>query len=559
MHKRGIESEAIGEDMLSRRTFVTGLGLGALGLAVATAQGCSTGTSAPANDSAKDKVEEDDKAQEDAAEQPKDETVNEAPAKSGASETVDVDVCVVGSGPSGITAAITAADAGSSVLVIESLPQLGVCGHSMTAVQTSWQNDLGITMTPQDLVDFWATYESPLQNRELMLTIASESPATVEWMTQHGVEFVGVTAPPTNPFQDPLCTLVTKGGRDGKASYLDPLKATADAAGVEFRFGCTADVLIQNESGAIVGVTATTDTGATLTVNAKSTILCAGGFGSNTDIVRTYAPRTPNVGPVQGIANGFSIIAGKNVGAQLAMPGGTQAMFNSAAGPDYAGQGLYFDISGKRFINENLYVFDRSGMALEQGIAQYWAIFDSEAIEAVYNMPKDNILKAADEGTIIVADSVEGIASRLGVNAEVLKQTVETYNGYCASGVDEEFGKPATRVGRVMDPNRANEYDPDLIEREFKLLNPVATPPFYVLPMVANSTYLTGTQGGVMINDRAEVIGTNDQPVPGLFAAGESANGQVFGFIYPQSGASLCMCFTTGRFAGASAAEYAAA
>lgn len=550
MRMRDIQPEGVAEDMLSRRTFVAGLGLGALGLAVAT-----TGCSSPEGKSADDSAEAAKQGQPDGDDAAEGQT--ETPQASGQSETVDVDVCVIGAGPSGLTAAITAADAGCSVLVVEALPQLGICGHSMTAVGTPWQKDLNITMTPQDLVDFWATYDGPLQDRELMLSIASESAATVEWLGQHGVEFVGVTAPPTNPFQDPLCTMVTKGGRDGKASYLDPLKATADAAGVQFRFGCTVEALAQDSSGAIVGVTAA-EGGNTLTVNAKSTVVCAGGFGSNTDIVRLYAPRTPNVGPVQGVANGFAVLSAKAVGAQLVMPGGTQALFNSKVGPDNAGQGMFFDVNGKRFINENLYTFDRSGMALEMGISQYWALYDSVAIEGIYGMPKDNFLAGVEEGTVIQADTIEEIATRIGVSANTLKKTVETYNGYCEAGKDAEFGKPAVRSGRVSDPNKANEYDPDLIEREFKLLNPVAVPPFFAVGMQANSTYLTGTQGGMKINGDAQVLDTADRPIEGLFAAGESANGQIFGYMYPQSGASLCMCFTLGRFAGASAAEHAA-
>lgn len=529
-----------GKKGLSRRTFITGLGFGALGLAGAGLAGCA----GKPNENIK---------QSDAS-------GKKNPAEVGPAEDLSVDVCVIGAGPSGLTAAIEAAEAGARVLVIEQSPTLGVCGHSITAVGTPWQVEQGISMTPEDLVDFWSTYGDPHLDRDLMLLVARESAQTIDWLGSHGVEFVGVTLPPTNPFQDPLCTLVTKGGRDGKASYLDPLKAKADELGIEFKFETKALALVKNESGAIVGVAAEGLDGHAVNIAAASTVVASGGFGSNAELVRLYAPRTPNVGPVEGTSNGFAVLSALQVGAELVMPGGAQAMFSNPgkAGPDYAGQGLYVNIDGKRFLNENLYTFDRSALAFEQGVSRYFALYDSQTVQGLYGMPFDKIEEAVAAGAAVKADSIAEIAAALGINASTLSQTVDTYNGYCARGVDEEFGKPATRMGKVSDPKKANEYDPDVIDKEFSLLNPLVVPPFYAVTMKADSTRLTGTQGGMKINESAQVMSVSGEALPGLFAAGEAANGQIFGYAYPQSGASLCQCFTFGRIAGASAAAFSA-
>ena len=537
-------SDGLLNEGVSRRNFLAGVGVGALGLATVGLTAC--GGQPSKSEGAQD-------ADADASEA----------AGAGSStpgETVEADVCVIGSGPSGLSAAIAAAEAGASVVVVEALDDIGVCGHSITAVGTPWQQDLGITMTAENLVDFWAAFDDPHQDRDLMLMVAGESANTISWLGKQGVEFVGVTVPPTNPFQDPMCTMVTKGGRDGKASYLTPLKAKADELGVSFRFGATATGLVRDDSGAISGVTADVK-GGSISVNAKATVLASGGFGSDAELVRLFAPRTPNSGDLTGVSHGFALRQAPRIGAQIAMPGGTQALFSNPnqAGNDLAGMGMFVTLDGKRFVNENRYTFDRSAIAFEQGISRYWAIYDEPGSYALYNMSKDNFAKGIEAGTVTKADTVAELAAAIGMNAAALEQTVASYNAACESGVDAEFGKPAKRTGRVSDPNKANEYDPDVIEREFTLLNPIATPPFYAVEMQASAAGVTGTQGGVKIDASTAVVGTSDEAIPGLFAAGEAANGQIFGYAYPQSGASLCMCFTLGRIAGDSAAAYAVA
>ena len=139
------------------------------------------------------------------------------------------------------------------------------------------------------------------------------------------------------------------------------------------------------------------------------------------------------------------------------------------------------------------------------------------------------------------------------MNADTLANTVAKYNGYCDTGVDEEFGKPAEATGYVFDPDRANEYDVDSIEKVYHLLNRIDTAPYYAVTYVVPHTSNTNCT----ININTEVLDSAGSAIPGLYANGEVAQAQVFGLIYPQSGVSLSFYLTYGRVAGQNAAKYA--
>ena len=286
--------------------------------------------------------------------------------------------------------------------------------------------------------------------------------------------------------------------------------------------------------------------------------MAAGGFGGSSDLLRLYAPHTPNCSTFDGESKGFALLQAKTVGADVVAPGGTMAYFVNVDGgySDNAGQGLFVNREGKRWVNENLYFLDRAGIAYKQGITEYWALYDSALYEQVAGQTGE---KGLESGTIVKADTIEELAKKMNVNIAALTKTVEDYNGYCEAKNDPEFGKPATRMGRVFDPDDPKEYDLDVIDKEFTLLNPLATAPFYAIDMTVQTTALSGTTGGMRTNTDGQVIAVDGSLIPNLYAVGESANGHLIGYFYPQSGTSLCMCFCFGRYAGAAAAANATA
>lgn len=475
-------------------------------------------------------------------------------SSSESTSNLQTDVLVIGTGVAGLTAAISAAEEGAHVLVIEKNPGLKpVYAHSITAIGTSFQQELGEDWTAQELVEFWNQYGSESMDVEAQLFAAEHSAESIEWLIAHDVDIVGATVPPTNPFQYPARTFVTSADRDGVKAYLEPLSAYAERIGVTFAFSTEATELIKN-GDAVTGVIAIDENGSPITIDAAATIICAGGFGGSSEMLRLYAPLTPNDGTFVGDAKGFALKNARSIAAETVTPGGTMAYFMNVDGAytDNAGQALYVTREGKRWVNENLYFLDRAGIAFKQGISEYWALYDSTLFDQVAAPTAEKGLK---NGSIVQANTIEELACAMGVSVASLTQTVQTYNGFCDSGIDEEFGKPAVRMGRVFDPNDPKEYDLDLVDKEFTLLNPLATPPFYAVDTTVQTGALSGTTGGLRTNLDGQVLHVDGHPIPGLFAAGESANGHLIGFFYPQSGTSLCMCFCFGRYAGINAAK----
>lgn len=492
-----------------------------------------------------------------ATESPAASEADEAPAAD--PELLSCDVCVVGAGPSGLTAAVAAATEGARVIVVEKRDGLGMTGHSITAVGTPWQEELGITMTPEELVDFWMSYPDPHQDRGMLLFLARESAATVDWLGEHGIEFVGVSAPPTNPFQEPMRTMVTTGDRDGIASYLTPLLGDAEARGVEVRFGVEALSLVTDEAGSVCGMEAVAADGHPVTVDAGAVVLGSGGFGSNYDLMFRYSPFNGLGQQFQGHNTGFAVTAGTAVGAQLVMPGGCTRSYtvNSSLPSDNEGRAMMVTPEGKRFVNENRYFSEVGYAGAELGFSMAYRLYDQALIDTLASegISVEGIEAACETGAAFKAQSIEELASQLGMNAHALRDTVETYNAACDSGVDEEFGKPATRTGKIFDPAREVSYMPVMIDREYTLLNPVRTAPFYAFRCESKcGGSFTITHGGLKIDTDGQVYSCLDEPIPGLYAAGEAANGQFLGKWYPQSGTSLCICFTIGRYAGKAAA-----
>ena len=325
----------------------------------------------------------------------------------------------------------------------------------------------------------------------------------------------------------------------GGQALIARLAATFVGAGGTIRTGhCVRDLMTQTDATGdhVVGAWATTETGPVEVRARRGVLLGSGGFEGSES--RRHAHGTPGraawtMAP-RGTNTGEPISAAINAGAAVDWTG-LGWFCPGLEHPDGAGSftlgfrsGVMVDAHGRRYANESL-PYDRFGreMAKDPARVPSWFVFDSREGGRLPGiaMPEGDPAEHLAAGTWVEAESVAGIAAAIGVRAEELEATVERWNGFCATGVDEDFGRGA------------DEYDTFFTygEGPNKALTPIDQGPFYAARFVLSDL---GTKGGVVTDEHGRALRPDGSAVPGLYAVGNTA-APMTGPYYPGPGAPL--------------------
>jgi 3-oxosteroid 1-dehydrogenase len=211
---------------------------------------------------------------------------------------------------------------------------------------------------------------------------------------------------------------------------------------------------------------------------------------------------------------------------------------------------------GRRFFNENIPYNDAGRPIVHFDPHTYrfvnypaWSIADHETIHRAPLLSRDFTTPITEEW-LVSAPTLRELARRIGVDADGLEGQVKEWNENCERGVDTQFHRGEKEYDLTRDAW-------DVVRRKAEpddgykngLLRPLKKGPFYATRLMS-ACY--GTKGGPAIDGHARVLGFDDKPIPGLFAAGNAAGG-IFGHAYPGGGATLGAALTMGWRAGESA------
>ncbi len=502
--------------------------------------------------------------------------------KTGSAEdsTVDADVVVVGAGGAGMTAAITAAGEGKSVVILESQSMVG--GNSvratggMNAGKTVYQdeNEFGesagvektlktaaekyadnetITALAKTVSEQWAAYQANptgyfdsvelmeldtmiggkgINDPELVETLCANSADAIDWLDEHGITLHNVSSFGGASVKRIHRPVNAEGKTVSVGSYMIPLlQENCEKAGVQILLNTTANEILTDANGVAAGIKATGSTGETVTVNAKAVVLTTGGFGANLDMVVKYKPElkgfmTTNAAGIQGQgiemaeAIGAATVDMDQIQIHPTVEANTAALITEGLRGDGA---VLINAEGKRFIDEVGTRDVVSAAEIAQTGSYSWLVVDQAMVDA-----SSVIQGYIKKGYTVTGETYEELGKAMGVDAAAFAETMEKWNGYVEAKNDPDFGRTS-------------------------FANPLNTAPYYAVKVTAGVHH---TMGGLKINANTEVLNEKGEVIPGLFAAGEVTGG-VHGAN--RLGGNAVADFTVfGRIAGAAASNYAA-
>jgi tricarballylate dehydrogenase len=461
------------------------------------------------------------------------------------------DIIVIGCGAAGLAAALSAAETAQqrnepipAIAVLERAPREERGGNTRwtTAYLRLENEDRVADRFVEDMLEF----SEGRSDSDYIRTLAEMVPQTMRWARDHGVV---LEALPTmfltanRPRYQPV------GG--GKA-IVETLAACVEAQQIPILYRTTAQRLVADEEGVLAGVEVRDETGRLRVLGARAIIIASGGFEGNPEMLAAYIGRhvhhLPTIAPGGQFNKGEGIRMALAYGAKAA---GQWDLFHAEPIDPRSRRaeavvmifpyGILVNKHGKRFLDEGAGTVDESyeqvarTIFYEQDDQIAYLILDAK----MWEIPGYERAVLTDQAPV-QADSIAGLAERLGIDAQDLVHTVATFN---AATLDDTGRFTAFQADGLA-------TNTDLVPRKSNWARPIDKPPYLAYPIVCSIVF---TFGGIGTNQRAEVLSADEVPIPGLYAAGE-ATGLYF-HKYPGA-TSVLHALTFGRIAGQQALQY---
>lgn len=475
------------------------------------------------------------------------------PAAEVAAWDMETDIVIIGFGATGACAAIEAKQAGADVKLFErnsgsggasglSGGEIYLGGNGGTEVQRA----AGFEDTTEDFAAYLKMAGGPCADEAKCDLYAQEAVNHFNWLKAQGVPYRGNYMPGKiiEPMDD--TTLIWSGseaaapfyksakpaprghviqhmGWGGGRPLVDILEAKARAIGVDVIVDARALALIE-DADQVVGAIFRIDNKPVFVKARKGVVLATGGFVMNEDMRRKYCPDTFKINdPIGDKDDGTGINLGLSVGGDAIH---MEQFFTTCPWtiPESHAKGVFVNIQGQRFINEDCYHGRVSRTAVDQPGDRVYLLLDSAHFEQPPEFARMTIAGTGNDW--------EEVERELDMAEGTLSRTMAFYNEHARAGRDPLFDKQPP------------------------ILTPLDQGPFVALELHFQNSYFSFfTLGGLKTSTNGEVLDRAGAPIPGLFAAGRCTSGlPAWGHGY-SSGMSLADCTFFGRQAGRKAAQ----
>ncbi len=460
---------------------------------------------------------------------------------------MDCDVLVAGSGISGLSAAISARENGAEVILIEKAPIEERGGNTKFAdAQIRYPHPTDEfhprDYTEDDYRNDFIRISQGRANPELIEVIVKNAADTVEWLTYRGIEWEAGYPHTSGYRRSPVA---------GGIGLVNTLCRIAEGIGVAFSYQTSAQQLIVNAKGNVIGCRAQTPEEYLDIYTKGGVILATGGFQANVQMRVAHMGRFADSLILRGSRynTGEGILMALGIGAKPAGQWGDyhSAVLDARSPKEECGvtalynyqMGIIVDQNGKRFLDEgedyrdNTYVkFSKYIIDHADGLA--FSIFDDKMVS------RPEFHRAwRPVGEPYQADTLEELAGKLGILPAALVQTVKEFN-------------TAVQPGELDLDRLDGKHTEGITPPKSNWAMPMDTPPFTAVPVSGGITF---TFGGLKTNGNGQVLNTSEKVIPGLYTAGEPI-GEIYYYNYPGA-TSVIRGAVFGRIAGKHAAQRA--
>lgn len=458
-------------------------------------------------------------------------------------EKVDAEVVVIGAGMAGLSAALTAAEAGARTVLVEKMSTFQARGHDNAFIGSRLQKKLGIEIDIDKVVLNLVKYGSNRADQRLIRMWAEGSRETADWLMDMtdaaGLRVIIPQYPPLPAFDNDTeyypqypVTHQYKTERLVARCLLD----NALKKGVSAFFKVRARQLLRKRKHRVTGVIAQNAAGDYVQFNAaKAVILCTGDYGNNTEMVTKYCPQAVYLPSMIKTSTGDGHMMAMWAGAVME-PAPHATMTHGPAGPLGNATFLQVNLLGERFQNEDVPVQSFINAVQKQPGRTDWQVFDSKYPDEIpfQGLGLGKVLVVTDEirreteKISVMANNIEELAEKMDLPVETFKATVARYNELARLGKDLDFGKRSDR------------------------LTAIDKPPYYA----GRGGYdLLVVLGGLNVNTRLQPLDADWKIIPGLYVAGNTV-GNFYAVDYSTMcpGLSHGMALHFGRTAGLNAA-----